>query len=129
MAERPDGELLRRARDGSADAARDLFRRHWPATWKAAYAVLGNRALAAAEHGVQRAGGVELDWGDARVAGMDVGGFRDNVRAACGAGFEQRTVAVSVVHPHVERFSASLSQETFLLARTGRGWVVWAQVH
>lgn len=46
MSERSDAELVLEARAGSAEAVRVLFRRHWAATWKAAYAVLGDRSLA-----------------------------------------------------------------------------------
>jgi len=38
--------LVERAREGSRDAAGELFRRHWEAVWKAACALVGRRALA-----------------------------------------------------------------------------------
>src|SRR3954452_13587689 len=41
-----DAKLVRAARDGSADAAGELFSRHWPGAWRAAYAVTGRRSLA-----------------------------------------------------------------------------------
>ena len=41
-----DVRLVERARAGSRRAAGELFRRHWPAVWRAAYAVAGRRALA-----------------------------------------------------------------------------------
>ena len=41
-----DAKLVRAARDGSTDAAGELFSRHWPGAWRAAYAVTGRRALA-----------------------------------------------------------------------------------
>lgn len=41
-----DLRLVERARAGSRRAAGELFRRHWPAVWTAAYAVTGRRALA-----------------------------------------------------------------------------------
>ena len=41
-----DAALVSRAREGSERAAEELFRRHWPAVWKAAYAVAGRRELA-----------------------------------------------------------------------------------
>jgi RNA polymerase sigma-70 factor (ECF subfamily) len=44
---RPDDrDLVRRARAGSRDAAGELFRRHWPGAWRAAFAVTGRRAAA-----------------------------------------------------------------------------------
>ena len=41
-----DRALVREARRGSRDAAAALFSRHWPAAWRAAFAVTGRRALA-----------------------------------------------------------------------------------
>ena len=38
--------LIGQARGGSREAAAELFRRHWPGVWKAAYSVVGRRALA-----------------------------------------------------------------------------------
>ena len=57
MGHERDAALVERVRDGSLDAAVELFRRHWPAAWKAAYAVTGDRALAddAAQDAVVRA--------------------------------------------------------------------------
>lgn len=46
MSRRTDGWLVRRARDGSRDAVRELFSRHWSDAWRRAYAVTGRRALA-----------------------------------------------------------------------------------
>jgi RNA polymerase sigma-70 factor (ECF subfamily) len=39
-------ELVRRARQGSHEAASELFRHHWRAAWQIAYSVLGSRAAA-----------------------------------------------------------------------------------
>jgi len=52
-----DSELVRAIRAGSARAADDLFERHWPRAWKAAYAILGDRVAAddAAQRAVERA--------------------------------------------------------------------------
>ena len=55
-----DSELVLAIRKGSteaAEAADALFARHWPRAWKAAYAVLGDRAAAddAAQRAVERA--------------------------------------------------------------------------
>src|SRR5437764_851614 len=41
-----DGELVRRARAGSRDAAGELFERHWPGAWRAARVITGSRAMA-----------------------------------------------------------------------------------
>ena len=46
MADRADAELVARAREGSRTAAAELFERHWPAAWRAAYGITGRRALA-----------------------------------------------------------------------------------
>jgi hypothetical protein len=49
-------------------------------------------------------------------------------RAICGATVWRRSIFVAVRLPHV-KFSASLSQASFHLARTRLGWVIWAEVH
>jgi RNA polymerase sigma-70 factor (ECF subfamily) len=41
-----DAALVRRARDGSRDAAGELFARHWPGAWRAALVVTGRREMA-----------------------------------------------------------------------------------
>jgi RNA polymerase sigma-70 factor (ECF subfamily) len=41
-----DGQLVRGARRGDREAAAELFRRHWPGAWRAAYGVTGRRGLA-----------------------------------------------------------------------------------
>ena len=41
-----DGELVARARQGSREAAAELFDRHWPGAWKVARAVTGRRDMA-----------------------------------------------------------------------------------
>ncbi|MEQ9337636.1 MAG: sigma-70 family RNA polymerase sigma factor, partial [Miltoncostaeaceae bacterium] len=46
MARASDQMLVRRAIEGDADAAGELFQRHWKRAWKAAYRVLGDRELA-----------------------------------------------------------------------------------
>ena len=43
---RSDAKLVELARRGARDAAGELFSRHWPAAWRAAYAVTGRRAMA-----------------------------------------------------------------------------------
>jgi RNA polymerase sigma-70 factor (ECF subfamily) len=46
MRTQTDGELVSAARAGSREAAAELFERHWPAAWRAAYAITGRRAMA-----------------------------------------------------------------------------------
>ena len=41
-----DAELVGRAREGSRDAAAELFARHWPDAWRVARAVTGRRDMA-----------------------------------------------------------------------------------
>src|SRR6476469_772136 len=41
-----DGELVARARQGSREAAAELFARHWPGAWEVARAVTGRRDMA-----------------------------------------------------------------------------------
>ena len=41
-----DGELVGRAREGSRDAAAELFTRHWPDAWRVARTVTGRRDMA-----------------------------------------------------------------------------------
>jgi RNA polymerase sigma-70 factor, ECF subfamily len=43
---RSDAKLVELARRGSREAAGELFSRHWPAAWRAAFAVTGRRAMA-----------------------------------------------------------------------------------
>jgi RNA polymerase sigma-70 factor (ECF subfamily) len=46
MRPQTDGELVAAARAGSREAAAELFERHWPGAWRAAYAITGRRAMA-----------------------------------------------------------------------------------
>src|SRR3954447_7205489 len=46
MLRRSDATLVRRAREGSRDAAAELFSRHWPGAWRAALVVTGRRDMA-----------------------------------------------------------------------------------
>src|SRR3954469_5900105 len=46
MLRRSDATLVRRAREGSRDAAAELFSRHWPGAWRAALVVTGRREMA-----------------------------------------------------------------------------------
>lgn len=54
-----DGVLVQQARRGSLTAAGQLFERHWPAAWRAAYAITGRRDVAedVAQDGFERAFG------------------------------------------------------------------------
>lgn len=44
--ESDERRLVGRAKQGARDAVAELFRRHWPSVWRAAYAVCGRRELA-----------------------------------------------------------------------------------
>ena len=46
MRTQSDADLVKLAREGSRDAAAELFSRHWPGDWRAAYAVTGRREMA-----------------------------------------------------------------------------------
>jgi RNA polymerase sigma-70 factor (ECF subfamily) len=46
MRMRTDARLVELARNGSRDAAAELFARHWRPAWRAAYAITGRRELA-----------------------------------------------------------------------------------
>jgi RNA polymerase sigma-70 factor, ECF subfamily len=46
MRMRSDAKLVELARQGSREAAAELFSRHWRPAWRAAYAVTGRRELA-----------------------------------------------------------------------------------
>lgn len=47
----------------------------------------------------------------------------------CGRAAWRRSVVASVLLPHVERFSASLSQHTFAVGHVRQGWVLWGYIH
>ncbi len=57
MRRRSDRVLVQQARRGSRAAAGELFERHWPAAWRAAYAITGRRDVAedVAQDGFERA--------------------------------------------------------------------------
>src|SRR3982751_4415709 len=46
MRMRSDAKLVELARRGSREAAGELFSRHWPGAWRAAYGVTGRRDMA-----------------------------------------------------------------------------------
>jgi RNA polymerase sigma-70 factor (ECF subfamily) len=54
---RPDTELIVLARAGSTEAVEVLFDRYWPYTWRVAFAVTADRALAddAAQEAIEKA--------------------------------------------------------------------------
>jgi len=62
-----ESRLVRDAQRGESKAVQELFRRHWPSAWQAAYAVTGRRELAndAAQEAFSRAIS-SLDTFDAR---------------------------------------------------------------
>ncbi len=88
--------------------------------------------LALAPHGVQRAGSQTIDYRDARAKASFPTFYTRYVRSVCPAAVAKRVIArtadVSVDYPHVT-WSASLSSSVFLVARTPRGFVGWAQMH
>jgi len=47
----------------------------------------------------------------------------------CGRAAWRRSVVASVLLPHVEKFSASMSQHTFAVGRVRQGWVLWGYIH
>jgi hypothetical protein len=47
----------------------------------------------------------------------------------CGRAAWVRSLVASVLLPHVERFSASMSQHTFAVGRLRQGWVLWGYIH
>ena len=46
LASASERDLVARARQGSRDAAGELFARHWPGAWRVALGITGRRALA-----------------------------------------------------------------------------------
>jgi hypothetical protein len=83
--------------------------------------------------GVHRVQGQRpIDYRDAR-ARATIGTFSTGyLRMACPRGVAVKVIArtadVAVGYPHVD-WSASLSSSVFLVARTPRGLVAWAQMH
>jgi RNA polymerase sigma-70 factor, ECF subfamily len=67
----PDARLIELTRNGSAEAAGELFDRYWPQAWKAAYAVTNDRAAAddVAQDAVQRAFAALGRFDDSRAFG------------------------------------------------------------
>ena len=47
----------------------------------------------------------------------------------CGRTAWRRSIIASVLLPHVEKFSASMSQHTFAVGRVRQGWVLWGYIH
>jgi hypothetical protein len=47
----------------------------------------------------------------------------------CGRTAWRRSIVATVLLPHVEKFSASLSQHTFAVGRVRQGWVLWGYIH
>jgi hypothetical protein len=48
---------------------------------------------------------------------------------ACGRATWARSIVAFVRLPHVEKFSASMSQHTFAVGRVRQGWVLWGYIH
>jgi hypothetical protein len=48
---------------------------------------------------------------------------------ACSRAAWARSIVASVLLPHVEKLSASMSQHTFAVARVRQGWVLWGYIH
>lgn len=73
---------------------------------------------------------VKLDGRDpiVRVRQSDRAGY--NYRAGgCGRASWSRSVVATVLLPHVEKISASMSQHTFAVGRVRQGWVLWGYIH
>jgi hypothetical protein len=47
----------------------------------------------------------------------------------CGRAAWSRSIVAYVLLPHVEKFSASMSQHTFAISRVRPGWVLWGYIH
>jgi hypothetical protein len=88
--------------------------------------------LALAPRGVERVGARRIDYRDARAKAGFPTFYTRYVRTVCPAGVATRVIArtgdVTVGYPRVN-WSASLSYSVFLVARTPRGLVGWAQMH
>jgi hypothetical protein len=51
------------------------------------------------------------------------------IAGGCGRAAWARSIFASVLLPHVEKISASLSQHRFAIGRVRQGWVIWAFLH
>jgi hypothetical protein len=40
-----------------------------------------------------------------------------------------RSIVATVLLPHTEKFSSSMSQHTFAVGRVRQGWVLWGFIH
>jgi hypothetical protein len=47
----------------------------------------------------------------------------------CGRAAWAQSVVATVLLPHVEKLSASMSQHTFAVGRVHQGWVLWGYIH
>lgn len=47
----------------------------------------------------------------------------------CGRAAWTGSLVANVLLPHVEKFSASMSQHTFAVGRVQQGWVLWGVIH
>ena len=122
---------------GSAVAARPKVTNRCPADAlpirRADLPALRRFGLALAQHGVERVGARTIDYRGARAkASLPPTFYTGYVRSSCPAADAKRVIArtadVLVSYPRVT-WSASLAFSIFLVARTPRGLVGWAQVH
>jgi hypothetical protein len=73
---------------------------------------------------------VKLDGRDAIVTVAAAKHSAYDYRAGgCGQKAGARSVLATVLLPHVEKFSASMSQHTFAVGRVRQGWVLWGYIH
>ena len=74
---------------------------------------------------------LKLDGRDAVVkVGPAASGSGFNYRAGgCGRAAWARSIVATVLLPHIEKFSASMSQHTFAVGRVRQGWVLWGFIH
>lgn len=73
---------------------------------------------------------LKLDGRNAVVKVAPSGGSGFGYRAGgCGRTAWARSIVATVLLPHVEKFSASMSQHTFAAGRVRQGWVLWGYIH
>lgn len=86
------------------------------------------RAVALAMPSYERT--IKLDGRDAIVTVATASHSAYDYHAGgCGQRAWARSVVATVLLPHVEKFSASMSQHTFAVGRVRQGWVLWGYIH
>src|ERR671932_432154 len=97
MRMRSDAKLVELARDGSREAAAELFSRHWRSAWRAAYAITGRRELAddVAQDAFERAFAALARFDDRRPFGPAPGGDRAPLRTRLHAVGDRRAARPS----------------------------------